>query len=114
MTRDLQPLGQTACEYLTALDGTGYDVCVRSDAPFDLRAPRGARCEWSCSDARTFSEILGDFFASEDGAGVRRELEDPPALLFDGDVVETGGAAPAETDARCLNSRSCEWTIHPT
>ena len=43
VTRDLHPLGQTACEYLTALDGTGYDVCVRSDAPFDLRAPRGAR-----------------------------------------------------------------------
>ncbi|CAH0380150.1 unnamed protein product [Pelagomonas calceolata] len=41
-TRDLSPLGQTACEYLTALDGTGYDVCVRSDAPFDVRAPRGA------------------------------------------------------------------------
>ncbi len=54
VTRDLQPLGQTACEYLTALDGTGYDVCVRSDAPFDLRAPRGARLvvphqnRWAC------------------------------------------------------------------
>ena len=53
-TRDLSPLGQTACEYLTALDGTGYDVCVRSDAPFDLRAPRGARLvvphqnRWAC------------------------------------------------------------------
>ena len=53
-TRDLSPLGQTACQYLTALDGTGYDVCVRSDAPFDLRAPRGARLAvphnkgWAC------------------------------------------------------------------
>ena len=54
VTRDLPELGQTACEYLTALDGTGYDVCVRSDAPFDLRAPRGARLvvphqnRWAC------------------------------------------------------------------
>ena len=54
LVRDLDPLGQTACEYLTALDGTGYDVCVRSDAPFDLRAPRGARLvvphqnRWAC------------------------------------------------------------------
>ena len=54
LVRDLDPLGQTACEYLTALDGTGYDVCVRSDAPFDLRAPRGARLAvphkngWAC------------------------------------------------------------------
>jgi hypothetical protein len=54
LVRDLDPLGQTTCEYLTALDGTGYDVCVRSDAPFDLRAPRGARLvvphqnRWAC------------------------------------------------------------------
>ena len=54
LVRDLDPLGQTACEYLTALDGTGYDVCVRSDAPFDLRAPPGARLAvphksgWAC------------------------------------------------------------------
>ena len=53
-----------------------------------FQTPRGARCEWSCSDARTFSNILSDFFASEDGAGVRQELADPPALLFDGDVLD--------------------------
>ena len=52
----------------------------------------GARREWSCSDARAFSSILGDFFASEDGGEIRRELGETPALLFDGDVVDMSKA----------------------
>lgn len=63
-----------------------------------FQTPRGARCEWSCSDTRTFSKILGDFFASEDGAGVRRELGDPPALLFDGEAVDQDGTTPRELE----------------
>ena len=57
-----------------------------------FQTPRGARREWSCSDARAFSSILGDFFASEDGGEVRRELGETPALLFDGDVVDLSKA----------------------
>ena len=62
-----------------------------------FQTPRGARCEWSCSDARTFSNIVSDFFASEDGVGVRRELADPPALLFDGDEVDLS-TTPRDVD----------------
>ena len=57
-----------------------------------FQTPRGARREWSCSDARAFSSILGDFFASEDGGEIRRELGETPALLFDGDVVDMSKA----------------------
>ena len=42
--------------------------------------------------ARAFSSILGDFFASEDGGEIRRELGETPALLFDGDVVDMSKA----------------------
>ena len=46
---------------------------------------------FSCRDGETFSKILADFFATKDGAAVRKknpQLGNPPRLVFDGEVMD--------------------------
>ena len=72
-------LGRTAVQYLPELNGTGYDVCVRSDAPFAVDAPCDALLV--VPSANGWAAVGGAYFEVALAAGSAQSPGLPPPCV---------------------------------